>query len=73
MSDVKRYEAIDGLRAFAAVGIVSMHVMTNGGFILPDPVNRVIGSMGEFVYLFMTSTKFLKDSLCIKGLFIQRA
>lgn len=61
MSDVKRYEAIDGLRAFAAVGIVSMHVMTNGGFILPDPVHRVIGSMGEFVYLFMAVSGF---SMC---------
>lgn len=61
MSDVKRYDAIDGLRAFAAVGIVSMHVMTNGGFILPDPVNRVVGSMGEFVYLFMAVSGF---SMC---------
>jgi peptidoglycan/LPS O-acetylase OafA/YrhL len=61
LSDVKRYEAIDGLRAFAAVGIVSMHVMTNGGFILPDPVHRVIGSMGEFVYLFMAVSGF---SMC---------
>lgn len=57
----KRYDALDGLRAYAAVGIVSMHVMTNGGFVLPDPVHHVIGSMGEFVYLFMVVSGF---SMC---------
>lgn len=61
MTDTKRYDAIDGLRAYAAIGIVAMHVMTNGEFVLPYPVHRVIGSMGEFVYLFMAVSGF---SMC---------
>ena len=56
-----RYDGIDGLRAYAAMGIVAMHVMTNGGFSLPNPIHRVIGSMGEFVYLFMIISGF---SMC---------
>ena len=38
-----------------------MHVMTNGGFSLPGPIHRIIGSMGEFVYLFMIISGF---SMC---------
>lgn len=61
MAQIKRYDAIDGLRAYAAIGIVAMHVMTNGGFNLPQQAFRIIGSMGEFVYLFMAVSGF---SMC---------
>lgn len=57
----KRYSSLDGLRAFAALGIVAMHVMTNGGYQLPTILSKVIGSMGEFVYLFMALSGF---SMC---------
>lgn len=57
----ERYDAIDGLRAFAALGIVFMHVLSNGGYSLPGPVQTVIGSLGEFVYLFMVISGF---SMC---------
>lgn len=55
------YGAIDGLRAYAAIGIVMMHIMTNGGYHVPEPLHSVIGSMGEFVYLFMVISGF---SMC---------
>lgn len=61
MTDIKRYDAIDGLRAYAAIGIVAMHFMTNGNFSLPKPALQIIGSMGEFVYLFMAVSGF---SMC---------
>lgn len=57
----KRYASIDGLRAYAAIGIVSMHVMTNGQYALPGPLRYLISPMGEFVYLFMAISAF---SLC---------
>lgn len=61
MSEIKRYKAVDSIRAYAAIGIVSMHVMTNGGFSLPTPLYRLIGSMGELVYVFMAISGF---SMC---------
>lgn len=61
MSDNNHYDGIDGLRAYAAIGIAAMHVMTNGGFSLPHPVYQIIGSMGEFVFLFMIISGF---SMC---------
>lgn len=56
-----RYLSIDGLRAYGAIGIMSMHVMANGQFQLPDAAKLFISPMGEFVYLFMAISAF---SLC---------
>lgn len=55
----KRYDGIDGLRAFSAIGIILMHVATNakyniGGFLY----ERVIPSMTNLVFLFMTISAF---------------
>ncbi|MFR3923808.1 MAG: acyltransferase family protein [Collinsella sp.] len=61
MAKLKRYYAIDGLRAFAAIGIVAMHVMVNTGFRLPELVSKVVGSLGVAVYLFMAVSAF---SMC---------
>ena len=58
----KRYRAIDGLRAFAAIGVALMHIKANGSYDLPGFIgNELIGSMGEFVYLFMMISGF---SMC---------
>lgn len=58
----ERYGLIDGLRTFAAIGVVLMHIKANGGYIISGFIsNRCIGSMGEFVYLFMIISGF---SMC---------
>lgn len=55
----KRYDGVDGLRAYAIMGIVLMHVRYNGeyqvdGFIF----NRIIPSFTNFVFLFMMMSGF---------------
>lgn len=54
-----RYDAIDGLRAYSSVGIVLMHVLTNGkyalsGFVFED----LILSFTNLVFLFMVVSGF---------------
>lgn len=56
---IKRYDALDGLRTYAIVGIVLMHVQANekyeiGGFIY----NNLIPSFTNFVFLFMMVSAF---------------
>lgn len=55
------YPAIDGLRAYAAIGVACMHIMTNGGFNLGPVASHIVGLLGEFVYLFMVISGF---SMC---------
>lgn len=58
----KRYGALDGLRAIAAVGIVMMHVLENGGYALGGPLFAfVIPEMTNFTFLFMVLSSF---SMC---------
>lgn len=62
VSDKTRYDAINGLRAYSSIGIVLMHVLTNGkyalsGFIFED----LIFSFTDLVFLFMAVSGF---SLC---------
>lgn len=58
-----RYDALDGLRVLACVGIVLMHVkanivvVTSEGFLM----DRIIGFTGDFVLLFMMLSAF---SMC---------
>ena len=57
-----RYENLDGIRAYACVGIILMHVLVNSklglsGFIF----ERVIPSFTEFTYLYMLLSAF---SMC---------
>lgn len=56
----ERYDSLDGLRAYAAAGVVLMHVYTNGGYEL-GIAKRVILSFGDFVFLFMIISGF---SMC---------
>ncbi|OUP08467.1 acyltransferase [Collinsella sp. An2] len=57
----KYYPAIDGLRAYAAIGVACMHIMTNGSFNLGPVASHIVGSLGECVYLFMVISGF---SMC---------
>ena len=59
----EKYHSLDGLRAYAAIGIVLMHVqatvpvMPRGGFVF----DKFIPSLTHFVYLFIIISAF---SLC---------
>ena len=57
-----RYDAIDGLRAFSAIGIILMHVLANGGYVLTGFVfEELIPSFTNLVFLFMIVSGF---SMC---------
>lgn len=56
---IERYEGIDGLRAYASIGIVIMHVLTNGKYELGGFVfEKVIPSFTNLVFLFMIVSAF---------------
>lgn len=58
----QHYGAIDGLRAFSAIGIVLMHVLGNGKYAVPGFVfGKLIPSFTNLVFLFMIISGF---SLC---------
>lgn len=58
----KYYDAIDGLRAYAAFGVALMHIKANGNYQIAGFISEsLIGSMGEFVFLFMIISGF---SMC---------
>ena len=55
----RRYEALDGLRAFSCIGIVMMHVLSNGKYQLEGFIfDSIIHSFTDFVFLFMTISAF---------------
>lgn len=54
----ERYEGIDGLKAYAILGIVLMHILTNGDFALTGYVKKVIMSFADLVFLFMMVSGF---------------
>lgn len=56
------YEAINGLRAYAAIGIIMMHIKANGNYELSGIVfDKIIPSFADFVFLFMAISAF---SMC---------
>ncbi len=62
LKNSKRYDAIDGLRAFSAIGIVLMHVLANGNYSLDGFVfDKLIPSCTNLVFLFMIISAF---SMC---------
>ena len=61
-SQKTRYDALDGIRAFSAVGIVVMHVLANGEYALSGFVfTKLIPSFTNLVFLFMIISAF---SMC---------
>ena len=58
----KRYDAIDGLRTYSAIGIVLMHVLANGDYGLNGFLFKsLIPSFTNLVFLFMVISGF---SMC---------
>ena len=60
---MKKYESLNGLRAFAAIGIVIMHVRANIDVSTSNIFiyKNIISQMSDFVFLFMMVSAF---SLC---------
>ena len=55
----KRYDAIDGLRTIACIGIVLMHVRANGNYAVSGfAFDKLIPSFTNFVFLFMAISAF---------------
>ncbi len=54
----KKYNAVDGLRAIACIGIVLMHVRGNGHYALESNITGIIGSFTFFVSLFLMISAF---------------
>ncbi len=62
MTDKIKYNSIDGLRAYSAIGIVLMHVLDNGNYEMDGFVfDKFIPSFTDFVFLFMIISCF---SMC---------
>ena len=54
-----RYEGIDGLKAYAIIGIALMHVLANGEYSIGGFVfERLIPSFTNLVFLFMMVSGF---------------
>lgn len=59
MEKRERYDGLDGLRTYAILGIVLMHVRANGGYNIDGFVyNSLITSFTNFVFLFMMVSAF---------------
>lgn len=62
MSKLERYDSLDGLRAFSAIGILIMHVYANAAYTQQDWIYRgIIPKLNLLVYLFMVLSAF---SMC---------
>lgn len=58
----ERYDNLDGLRAYAAIGIVMMHVLANSRYAVHGFLfRRMIPSFTDFTFLFMVISAF---SMC---------
>lgn len=56
---VDQYEEIDGLKAYAIIGIAVMHILTNGEYRMGGFVfERMIPSFTNLVFLFMMVSGF---------------
>ncbi len=59
MTEQKRYDAMDGLRAFSCIGILAMHVLINGNYGLKGFVyDKLINSFTNLIFLFMIISAF---------------
>ena len=59
MDNRTRYEGIDGLKAYAIIGIALMHVLANGKYGIGGFVfERLIPSFTNLVFLFMMVSGF---------------
>ena len=79
----QRNRVIDGLRAYAAICIVFMHVLTNGKYNLSGFIfDKIIPSFADFVFLFMCISayalccgyyeKFANNKVSLKSFYSKR-
>ena len=60
MNTKERYEGIDGMKAYAIIGTVLMHILANGKYELGGFVfERLIPSFTNLVFLFMMISGFI--------------
>lgn len=55
---MKRYDSLDGVRMLACFGIVIMHILANGKYIINPILNDIIMKFTDFVVLFMILSAF---------------
>ena len=58
---MKRYDSLNGLRTFACIGIILMHVKSNMNYQFGNYLDIIINSFTQFVFLFMVISAF---SMC---------
>lgn len=59
MTRTKEYSSLNGMKAFAAIGIMLMHIRANGNYYIDGYLyNTVILSLTDFVFLFMVISAF---------------
>ena len=61
MKKVEKYNSLNGLRAFACIGILLMHVLSNANYEFNSMLTEVIQSFTNLVFLFMIISSF---SMC---------
>ncbi len=55
----KRYEGINGIKAYSIIGILLMHVLVNGNYITGGfMLKKIILAFTNLVFLFMTVSAF---------------
>ncbi len=55
---MKRYNSLNGIRMFACIGIVLMHILTNGEYSINKTATQIITKFTNFVFLFMMLSSF---------------
>ncbi len=79
----KHYDAIDGLRTIACIGIVMMHIRANSTYALSGFLyDNIISSFTNFVFLFMVISAFgmccgyldkmLNNQISLESFYIKR-
>ena len=58
MNKTERYNSLNGLRAISCIGILMMHVLSNGNYKLDNISSMIINSFTNLVFLFMIISSF---------------
>ena len=70
----ERYEGIDGLKAYAIIGIALMHVLANGEYGIGGFVfERLVPSFTNLVFLFMMVSGFACAAAITRKLLTKRS
>ena len=58
MNKEEKYNSLNGLRAISCIGILMMHVLSNGSYKLDNMTSTIISSFTNLVFLFMIISSF---------------